>query len=81
MFYSNVMLLQPGAPCRHTGSVRNGDYITVAGHGGENAKGRGSRAAKQKAMGIDWMNDQELNEAIPPAYTEYIGKQLLEAIR
>jgi DNA (cytosine-5)-methyltransferase 1 len=28
-------------------------------------------------MGIDWMNDQELNEAIPPAYTEHIGRQLV----
>ena len=81
MFESNIVLLQPGAPCRHTGSVRNGDYVTVAGHGGDNAKGRGSRAAKQKAMGIDWMNDQELNEAIPPAYTEFIGRQLIAAIQ
>lgn len=68
------------APCTHAGSVRAGDYVTVAGHGGENAKGRGSRAAKQKAMGIDWMNDHELNEAIPPAYTEYLGRQLLAQI-
>jgi DNA (cytosine-5)-methyltransferase 1 len=32
------------------------------------------------AMGIDWMNRNELSQAIPPAYTEYIGAQLLEAI-
>ena len=31
------------------------------------------------AMGIDWMKvDLELAEAIPPAYTEYIGKRLIE---
>lgn len=29
------------------------------------------------AMGIDWMTKTELNEAIPPAYAEFIGKQLL----
>lgn len=31
----------------------------------------------KKAMGIDWMNRAELSQAIPPAYTEYIGKQLI----
>jgi DNA (cytosine-5)-methyltransferase 1 len=60
--------------------VRAGDYLTVAGHGGDNAKGHGSRAQKQAAMGIDWMTDVELNEAIPPAYTEWIGRQLLASI-
>jgi DNA (cytosine-5)-methyltransferase 1 len=28
-------------------------------------------------MGIDWMNKSEINESIPPAYTEFIGRQLL----
>jgi DNA (cytosine-5)-methyltransferase 1 len=30
-----------------------------------------------KAMGIDWMNWKELTQAIPPAYSEFIGKQFL----
>ena len=29
-------------------------------------------------MGIDWMDQDQLRQAIPPAYTEYIGAQLLE---
>lgn len=33
---------------------------------------------QQRAMGIDWMTLPELSEAIPPAYTEFVGHQLLE---
>lgn len=32
------------------------------------------------AMGIDWMIRRELAQAIPPAYTEYLGHQLMRAI-
>ena len=32
------------------------------------------------AMGIDWMTNSEMCEAIPPAYTEHLGGQLLHAI-
>lgn len=39
-----------------------------------------SLADAQDAMGIDWMRRAELAEAIPPAYTEYIGRQLLAHI-
>jgi DNA (cytosine-5)-methyltransferase 1 len=34
-----------------------------------------------EAMGIDWMSWDEIREAIPPAYTEFIGIQLLAHIR
>ena len=33
-----------------------------------------------EAMGIDWMKRDELTQAIPPAYSEFIGTQLLKVI-
>jgi DNA (cytosine-5)-methyltransferase 1 len=36
---------------------------------------------QQRAMGIEWMQLEELSEAIPPAYTELIGHQLMSHVR
>ena len=50
-------------------------YCSVAGNG---ADGWSCRLADwQDAMGIDWMNRTEITQAIPPVYTEYVGKLLL----
>lgn len=51
------------------------DFVSV------NGGGNCSVAAARDAMGIDWMTKDELNEAIPPAYTEFIGRHLLAHIR
>jgi DNA (cytosine-5)-methyltransferase 1 len=34
-----------------------------------------------EAMGSDWMTITELCQAIPPAYTEFIGRQLIAAVK
>lgn len=39
--------------------------------------GNSTVANARDAMGIDWMTKAELNEAIPPAYTKFIGEQFL----
>jgi DNA (cytosine-5)-methyltransferase 1 len=36
--------------------------------------------AAQEAMGIDWMRRSEMAEAIPPAYTQFIGHQLIKQV-
>ena len=48
------------------------DFVQVTGGG------NCTIAAASQAMGIDWMTKAEINEAIPPAYTFFIGKQLLK---
>ena len=50
------------------------DFVQVTGGG------NCTIAAARQAMGIDWMTKAEINEAIPPAYTLFIGKQLLESL-
>lgn len=45
---------------------------------------RGAKATSleqgQRAMGIDWMPWIDLKEAIPPAYTRWIGEQLIKVV-
>jgi DNA (cytosine-5)-methyltransferase 1 len=40
--------------------------------------GRSTERAYRTAMGVEWMSRAEAREAIPPAYAEHIGRQLLE---
>jgi DNA (cytosine-5)-methyltransferase 1 len=42
--------------------------------------GNATLANKRRAMGMPWADNHGLNEAIPPAYTEFIGRQLLAQI-
>jgi DNA (cytosine-5)-methyltransferase 1 len=61
---------------RH-GTHYDGPYVAVYGDGG----GKGTVADWQAAMGIDWTADKkELAEAIPPAMTAFIGRQLIDQL-
>jgi hypothetical protein len=61
------------AGMRH-GQWFEGPYFAVYGQGG----GKGTVVQWQKAMGIEWTADRRsIAEAIPPAYTRYIGRHLL----
>jgi hypothetical protein len=72
---------QPMHPA-HRGRVRgwrhgayfDGPYVAAYGHGG----GKAEVPEMQRAMGIDWTDiREELTEAIPPAYTQWIGTAFL----
>ncbi|MDT0411395.1 MULTISPECIES: DNA cytosine methyltransferase [Streptomyces] len=61
---------------RH-GVYRDGPYVAAYGSGG----GKATVPEMQHAMGITWTNErEELTEAIPPAYTEWLGAQLLATL-
>lgn len=62
---------------RH-GEWFDGPYFAVYGDGG----GKGSVAQWQAAMGIDWTDvRREIAEAIPPAYAEHVGRQLMAVVQ
>jgi DNA (cytosine-5)-methyltransferase 1 len=56
-------------PASKAGHWRPGTVMSISGHIAPIAKAR-------EVMGIDWCNREELAEAIPPSYTEYVGKYL-----
>ena len=49
-----------------------GGFITITGDVGV--------YCGPEAMGVDWMSGNGLSQAIPPAYTEYLGQQLMAAL-
>jgi len=72
IFESNVPMPVLLPTCYH-------DEIYDPWHGGEMA--RDEKFKLREAMGIDWpMTRPEVRSAIPPAYTEFIGRQLMAFI-
>lgn len=87
LFECSPLLYFPPCPCQHVArasgtknhgkrrkDLSNFGVLTITGHDFIVADAR-------IAMGIEWMNQRDLSQAIPPAYTEYIGRQIMEAIR
>jgi DNA (cytosine-5)-methyltransferase 1 len=87
LFETNWNLRPPMWPCRHKlaaprfrvyehGKWYLSPFVKVYGLGGGKAMEHWDTA-----MGIDWMTPRELKDAIPPAYTQFIGEQLLSHVR
>lgn len=64
---------EPPGVCDHTSSTVGvfGDFQSY----------NQSLEQAQEAMGVDWMSAAEIVEAIPPAYTEWLGGQMLSTFR
>lgn len=87
-FESSFPLPRPDHP-RHEDTILGGRYlnkrysqtggtagvISVVGHTA------GIMKFAPTAMGIDWMKRDEITQAIPPAYTKFIGEQFLDQVR
>lgn len=86
LFESNIALAAP--ICAHGEGPVIGVYggharKRAAKHGGRGTRDEwigGHSAAASEALGIDWATLDGLSQAIPPAYTEYLGRQLLRAV-
>jgi DNA (cytosine-5)-methyltransferase 1 len=78
LFEANFPLPQPEhlahtIPASKAGHWRPGTIMSVAGHVAPVAEAR-------RVMEIDWTTRDELAEAIPPYYSEYVGIHLAAAI-
>jgi DNA (cytosine-5)-methyltransferase 1 len=82
LFETSLFMLAP--PCAHQGRP-----VGVYGNGGGRAQRHdqpgpngfvGTASESREAMGIDWMDRYTRSQAIPPAYTEWIGTQLAVAL-
>lgn len=62
-----------GTTNSHRGMGKGGEYVCVAGH-------NFLMSEAKAAMGIDWMAQSEISQAIPPAYAEFIGRQVMQIL-
>jgi DNA (cytosine-5)-methyltransferase 1 len=77
LFETSFPIMQRG--CNHRGQPVG---VYGDGGGGQMTRGyKGTREEYEQGMGIDWATKSEIAQAIPPAYTEFIGAQLLAHIR
>ncbi len=83
LFESNAPIMAPG-PCRHAGrrfiSVHGDLAVNDRACGGKRRPGGDMRAGVERArrlMGAPWASPRGLSLGIPPAFTQFIGEQLL----
>jgi len=85
-FESNVLLF--ALPCRHYsnsytigvyGSRPDARRVSYKGH--RLCRIAASLKEARQVMGIHWMDWHEITQAVPPAYTRFIGHQLMQSLQ
>ena len=86
LFELSFFMMSP--QCSHAGKRIGTEYFSVAGgsgrwsnwNGAQYGISKGTIAQWRAAMGIDWMIRREITQAIPPAYSEFIGRAAIEQL-
>lgn len=78
VFECNPLILFPSCP-GHPASEPGSGRMGVVGNGA-GVMGVLPGYSAQEATGIDWMTGRQLRQAIPPVYTEWIGREMLRVI-
>lgn len=66
--------------CNHNGEKVIGVYGGSGGSSNRDGTQQFSTKERAEAMGIDWMTCAELSQAIPPAYSEYLGRYVMQRL-
>jgi DNA (cytosine-5)-methyltransferase 1 len=78
LFETSFPVVAPHRPCTHSDrNVLNPYNAKSRRRMIGDAKGDMAEIVWRSEMGVPWMNRYEGREAIPPAYTEFIGTQLM----
>ena len=78
LFESNTPLMSPGCAC----SKRQPVGVYGNGGGGQQSRGyKGDLRESRDAIGVPWMSRAGVSQSIPPAFTEFLGSQLIDRLR
>lgn len=84
LFETSFLLMTPPCRCKHAAgdfpslvTGKRSKFVQVCG----NARSAGEIALRREAMQMPWGSDYGLAQAIPPAFTRFIGGVLLDLIQ
>jgi DNA (cytosine-5)-methyltransferase 1 len=91
-FENNLDIFAPPATCNHSfipvlvsGVTTRRTPVLVSGRGAREVNGRrrkeNTAEEKRQAMGIDWMTEKEVTQAIPPVFTQWLGLKAIEHLQ